>query len=74
MELGVKINPEDMLSVKMALMSWDVNKIKKDQVRHAFESYQNNGAVWRFDVTAVARETDAEDGTSIQCTLPEIPL
>ncbi len=74
MELGVKIKPEDMLSIKMALMSWDVNKIKKDQVRHAFESYQNNGAVWRFDVTAVARETDAEDGTSIQCTFPEIPL
>lgn len=87
MELGVKINPEDMLSIKMALIRWDVNKIKKDQVCHAFASYQNNGAVWRFDrkkavemplspqkVTAVDRETDAEDGTSIQCTLPGVSL
>ncbi|KAI4101115.1 MAG: hypothetical protein LQ339_005238 [Xanthoria mediterranea] len=83
MELGVKINPEDMLSIKMALMRWDVNKIKKDQVRHAFESYQNNGAVWRFDarkavemplspqdMTAVDRKTDAEDEAVSTVTRP----
>lgn len=87
MELGVKINPEDMLSIKMAFMRWDANKIKKDQVGRGFESYQNNGAVWRFDgkkavevalspkdVGAVIRGTDAEDGTSTQCTLPEAPV
>lgn len=87
MELGVKINPEDMLSIKMAFMRWDANKIKKDQVGHAFESYQNNGAVWRLDgkkavevalipkdVGAVIHVTDAEDGTSTQCTLPGAPI
>ena len=49
MELGVRIAPDDMLSIKIALMKWDANKIKKDQVCQAFESYQNNGAVWTFN-------------------------
>ena len=49
MELGARFNPEDMLSLKMALMRWDANKTKKDQVCLAYESYHNNGAVWRFD-------------------------
>ncbi|KAL8879281.1 MAG: hypothetical protein Q9192_008264 [Flavoplaca navasiana] len=49
MELGVRIALEDMLSIKIALMKWDANKIKKDQVCQALESYQNNGAVWMFD-------------------------
>ncbi|KAL8988205.1 MAG: hypothetical protein Q9169_008594, partial [Polycauliona sp. 2 TL-2023] len=31
MELGVKITPEDMLSIKTARMMWDANTIKKDQ-------------------------------------------
>ncbi|KAL8863110.1 MAG: hypothetical protein Q9178_000484 [Gyalolechia marmorata] len=49
MELGVKFNPEDRLSINMALMRWDMHEKKRDQVCQAFESYQNNGAVWRFD-------------------------
>ncbi|KAL8843391.1 MAG: hypothetical protein Q9176_002004 [Flavoplaca citrina] len=49
MELGVRIAPKDMLSMMIALMKWDANKIKKDQVCQAFQSYQNNGAVWTFD-------------------------
>ncbi|KAL9628244.1 MAG: hypothetical protein Q9204_006011 [Flavoplaca sp. TL-2023a] len=49
MELGVRIAPEDMLSMMIALMKWDANRIKKDQVCQAFELYQNNGAVWTFD-------------------------
>ncbi|KAL8867035.1 MAG: hypothetical protein Q9198_008667, partial [Flavoplaca austrocitrina] len=49
MELGVRIAPEDMLSMMIALMKWDANKMKKDQVCQAFESYQNNGAVWTFN-------------------------
>ncbi|KAL8883426.1 MAG: hypothetical protein Q9215_008236, partial [Flavoplaca cf. flavocitrina] len=49
MELGVRIAPEDMLSMMIALMKWDANKIKKDQVCQAFQSYQKNGAVWTFD-------------------------
>ncbi|KAI4266021.1 MAG: hypothetical protein LQ337_008908, partial [Flavoplaca oasis] len=49
MELGLRIAPEDMVSIKIALMKWDANKIKKDQVCQAFESYQNIVAVWTFN-------------------------
>ncbi|KAL8800976.1 MAG: hypothetical protein Q9200_007082 [Gallowayella weberi] len=49
MELGVKINPEDLLAMKMALMRWDVNEVKRDQIYRALDGYSNDGTEWKFD-------------------------
>ncbi|KAL8643448.1 MAG: hypothetical protein Q9226_008365 [Calogaya cf. arnoldii] len=73
MELGARFNPEDVLSIKMALTRWDANKIKKDQVCHAFESYQNNGAVWRFDGTKEAELALSPQGKDAEAKERDMP-
>ncbi|KAL8686313.1 MAG: hypothetical protein Q9224_005484 [Gallowayella concinna] len=49
MELGVKINPEDLLAMKMALMRWEIYEVKRDQIIRALNGYSNDGTEWRFD-------------------------
>ncbi|KAL8799225.1 MAG: hypothetical protein Q9182_006059 [Xanthomendoza sp. 2 TL-2023] len=61
MELGVKINPEDKLAMRMALMRWDIYEVKRDQIVRALEGYSNDGTEWRFDgkrIMEPARITD----------------
>lgn len=49
MELGVKVNPEDLLAIKMALQRWGTYEVKRDQIVRALEVYSNDGEQWIFD-------------------------
>lgn len=48
MELGVVIDKEDMLMIKMTVMKMEMFLEKRNQLVEALEGYRNNGIPWHF--------------------------
>ncbi|KAL8729331.1 MAG: hypothetical protein Q9166_004828 [cf. Caloplaca sp. 2 TL-2023] len=75
MELGVKINPEDMLAIKMALMRCEMFEMKRDCIGQALQEYSNDGTVWKYNgkkLQKTATGTDGPDGKKLQETANEL--
>lgn len=49
MVLGVKINKNDMETLRSAIKRVEVNPEDKEQIQKAFENYKSNGEGWNFD-------------------------
>ncbi|KAI4247954.1 MAG: hypothetical protein LQ352_006044, partial [Teloschistes flavicans] len=48
MELGVVIETDDMLMIRLTVMKTEMFLEKRDQIVEALEGYRNDGTQWRF--------------------------
>ncbi|KAL8717903.1 MAG: hypothetical protein Q9225_004896 [Loekoesia sp. 1 TL-2023] len=53
MELGVKLDEEDILMIKVTVMKADIGDEKRDQMIKALEEYKNDGTEWDFNSNGV---------------------
>lgn len=65
MELGVMIDKDDMLMIKMTVMQTEMFLEKRNQMVEALEGYRNNGIPWHFR---------AKDGKAVRMSFEEMHM